>query len=614
MGQNIGIVFFSRVHTSVDERNGEIRARVVLQPFVIEEGLGIFHGFQTNEAPLANIMDLLAVQGQQLDRLYCLVTPQCISSEEWSGGEDRGLHVIDGDASTPYVSQFAFWCARMKELRPMLADVEIIPIPLKYREDALVEDIEGQIASLAARIKGDAGVSCEWSDCHIYADITGGPRYVNMMMTSVLQFLQYDGMRVEKMIYADNRTLSRQSRIYDVRAVGDIYKLVAGADAFVSYGSSRAIEEYFCYDPDTDEAETAIGSERKTVLRAMRAFSDAIQICQTKKIPSTLLTLSTALQAFSEMSEEVRMIEDRIFMQLIDTIRAGYGELLDVPQSRAQHYAAIIRWCVDKGLLQQAMTLATEWIPVILIERQIVYPTPALHSFAEAAVGRMHPNWEQNFIINPTDYQNRAYEKRKAEAVKVLKRAVEEGRVPSDAPPILRTIQRVHQLFLRILGNSNRADAFAKAPEEVKEIYRLVCDQLNSSNRTTAQWTIKSLLYNRKARDTICGQICKKDGIFVRRLLHMDPPQTEAGKTSKWATRRAEWDHMMHTQGLVQTDTDVELMMDCLQAHFELREQRNQINHATEKNDKSRKEVIALVSRCLASVDAAVASLHSGKE
>ena len=614
MGQNIGIVFFSRVHTSVDERSGVIRARVASQPFVMEEGLGIFHGFQTNEAPLANIMDLLSAQGQQLDRLYCLVTPQCISSEEWSGGEDRGLHVIDGDASTPYVSQFAFWCARMKELRPMFADVEIIPIPLKYREDALVEDIEGQIASLAARVKGDAGVPHEWSDCHIYADITGGPRYVNMMMTSVLQFLQYDGMRVEKMIYADNRTLSRQSRIYDVRAVGDIYKLVAGADAFVSYGSSRAIEEYFCYDPDTEEAEMAIGSERRNVLRAMRAFSDAIQICQTKKIPSTLLALNKALQAFSEMSEEMRAIEDRIFMQLIDTIRAGYGELLDVPQSRAQHYAAIIRWCVDKGLLQQAMTLATEWIPVILIEWRIVYPTPALRSFAEAAVDRMHPNWEQNFIIKPTDYRNLAYKNRKAEAVSVSKRAVKEGSIPSDAPPILRTIQRVHQLFPCILDGSNRADAFAKAPEEVQEIYRLVCDQLNAGNGKKGGWTIQSLLHDGGARNTICAQICKKDGIFVRRLLHMDPPQTEAGKASKWAACRAEWDHMMHTQRLVRTDTDVELMMDCIHAHFDLREQRNQINHATEKNDTSRKEVIALVSRCLASVDAAVAPLHSGKE
>ena len=614
MGQNIGIVFFSRVHTSVDERSGAIRARVASQPFVMEEGLGIFHGFQTNEAPLANIMDLLSAQGQQLDRLYCLVTPQCISSEEWSGGEDRGLHVIDGDASTSYVSQFAFWCARMKELRPMFADVEIIPIPLKYREDALVEDIEGQIASLAARIKGDAGVPREWHDCHIYADITGGPRYVNMMMTSVLQFLQYDGMRVEKMIYADNRTLSRQSRIYDVRAVGDIYKLVAGADAFVSDGSSRAIEEYFCYDPDTDEAEMAIGSERRNVLRAMRAFSDAIQICQTKKIPSTLLALSKALQAFSEMSEEMRAIEDRIFMQLIDTIRAGYGELLDVPQSRAQHYAAIIRWCVDKGLLQQAMTLATEWIPVILIEWRIVYPTPELRSFAEAAVDRMHPNWEQNFIIKPTDYQNLVYENRKAEAVSVLKRAVKEGSIPSDAPPILRTIQRVHQLFPRILGGSNRADAFAKAPEEVQEIYRLVCDQLNTGKGKKGGWTIQSLLHDRGAHNIICNQICKKDGIFVRRLLHMDPPQTEAGKASKWAARRAEWEHMMHTQELVQTDTDVELMMDCVHAHFDLREQRNQINHATEKNDTSRKEVIALVSRCLASVDAAMTPLHSGKE
>ena len=122
---------------------------------------------------------------------------------------------------------------------------------------------------------------------------------------------------------------------------------------------------------------------------------------------------------------------------------------------------------MDKGLLQQAMTLATEWIPVILIEWRIVYPTPALRSFAEAAVDRMHPNWEQNFIIKPTDYQNLVYENRKAEAVSVLKRAVKEGLIPSDAPPILRTIQRVHQLFPRILGGSNRAEAFAKAPEEV---------------------------------------------------------------------------------------------------------------------------------------------------
>ena len=156
MRQNIAINFFSfvRQEREADADTGLPITRVKEGTFVLEESLGCFPGFQTNEAPLANMIDLLTREGEKIARLYCLVTPQCISPE--MGGEDQGIVAMENDVRSVYPSQFDFWCARMKRLRPALADVEIIPILLHYREEALIEDIEGQVADLTERIKGDA--------------------------------------------------------------------------------------------------------------------------------------------------------------------------------------------------------------------------------------------------------------------------------------------------------------------------------------------------------------------------------------------------------------------------------------------------------------------------
>ena len=424
MRQNIAINFFSFILRTTQEAESGLPVMTVEEKdFVLEENLGHFSGFQTNEAPLANMVDLLTRDGEKITRLYCLVTPQCVPPS--MGGVAYRVVVVENGVRSVYPSQFDFWCARMRRLRSALADAEIIPILLCYREDALIEDIEGQVADLTERIKGDAGGASVWRDCHIYADITGGSRYANMMMTTVLQFLQYDGMQVEKMLYADFHTLSRENRIFDVRAASDAYKLVAGADAFVSLGSSRAIEEYFGYDAETGVAGKVIGDELRGVLAAMHEFSDAIQICRTANIPRALSALSASLEQFLDLPEEERTVEDRMFMQLIDTITEGYGALLGETDDESERYPAIIRWCMEKGLLQQAMTLATEWLPVCFVKRRIVYPLPILTSCAKAAVSRMHPGWMQNFIINPTLYWKVIQERKKKKNPVILQLDIE---------------------------------------------------------------------------------------------------------------------------------------------------------------------------------------------
>ena len=607
MNQNIAINFFSPVRCKTDPDTGRRICIVTEGNFILEVGGEPFPGFQTNEAPLANVVDLLAQKGERLHRVYCLVTPQCLSAE--MGGEDRALVVEEHGERSEYPSQFEFWCSRMKRLRPALAETDFIPILLHYHEDTLIEDIESQVASLTERIKADAGGFAEWNACHIYADITGGARYVTMMMTSVMQFLQYDGMRVEKMIYADFKTLSLENRIFDVHGTIDVYKLVAGADAFVSYGISRTIEEYFDYDAESGTSGKPISDALKGVLRAMHTFSDAIQICQTGNIPPALSALSTAITIFLDVPEEDRTVDDRMFMQLIDTITEGYGELLGETEDEAERYVPIIRWCIDKGLLQQAMTLATEWLPVCFVRQGIVRPVPAYISCAERAVDRMHPGWMQNFIISPAFYWNTIQEMCVDTYRPILTDALESGIVPEGAPSLVSAVRGVRQTFSQLRSNM---EGLRTLPADVQEIYELVCISLEKGNRGQS-WTVRGLLQDNNAWHLIKSQILKKkNNLLVYRLLGIKQCAFRQGNPNdieeRWAAWEDTWIKMLDTMGIVQTDCGRKHMMSCLRAYFYLREQRNQVNHATAENTLGRREIEGLLDNVLEELSTAASN------
>ena len=52
---------------------------------------------------------------------------------------------------------------------------------------------------------------------------------------------------------------------------------------------------------------------------------------------------------------------------------------------------------------------------------------------------------------------------------------------------------------------------------------------------------------------------------------------------------------MLETIKIVQTDCGREPMLSCLRAYFYLREQRNQVNHATAENTLGRREIEGLL-------------------
>ena len=149
-------------------------------------------------------------------------------------------------------------------------------------------------------------------------------------------------------------------------------------------------------------------------------------------------------------------------------------------------------------------------------------------------------------------------------------------------------------------------------PADVLEIYELVCISLEKGNRGQS-WTVRGLLQDNNAWHLIKSQILKKkNNLLVYRLLGIKQCAFRQGNPNdieeRWAAWEDTWTKMLETMGIVQTDCGRKHMMSCLRAYFYLREQRNQVNHATAENTLGRREIVGLLDNVLAELSAAASN------
>lgn len=215
----------------------------------------------------------------------------------------------------------------------------------------------------------------------VHADMTGGFRHTSMLMLSIIQLLKYRGVETGEVLYSE--PTSRV--VYRMTEIQRMFSLVAGADEFVKFGSVEALNEYFGKNPPPAVKE---------LLDAMNRFSDAIKICRTSEIEGELENLGKHIKTFREHPD--KDLKSELFAKIIDTIEREYGNLIGGKTSRAE----IIRWCMRKGFWQQAMTLCTEWLPEEIISRKICVPkNSVVKRNAELEGISFGRNWQQQLII-----------------------------------------------------------------------------------------------------------------------------------------------------------------------------------------------------------------------
>lgn len=366
-----------------------VTRNIVLQYPEIPNGI-----IQTNEAGLLYIEKLLNKKGHSLDMVYCLSTKTVRDSllsdnKNFSSWKMSPEFKRIGD-----VTHFQFLSKRMQEhdasWSGKLEMVKCNDLNENSSEGSaqILRDIS-KITDRLLQLKTD-----DVEELVIHCDITGGFRHGSAMLMVILQLLKYHGITTGNVIYTDVG-----KKIYEINNLQSMFTLINGADEFVNHGNASVLDKYF---KNLSDKTTSV--ELDGLLKAMNNFSNAVNLCVPNIIDEVVKNLRTALQSF-EASKNLSF-EEEIFSKLLKRIRSEYNPFL-LAGSEAFISINIVRWCMDKGLWQQAMTFANELFPRYICDKRIVYPAKDSYKHAE----KLHPHWENNYIVSSAPFPYTDYKK-----------------------------------------------------------------------------------------------------------------------------------------------------------------------------------------------------------
>lgn len=602
---NIFITFFSVIYGDVPAS----QAYAYCMDGKIEKGY--VTGSLTNEAPVYSMAKMLQEKGEKIDYIY-----------GFSTNDERTPHFevkVFGEAEKrpPYKDQVDFFQSFMTERCPALQKTVFRFIDFEYPTEELDRECVRQAIHAAERIKKDlkdAG-HC-WSDCRLYVDVTGGIRSAGMILSQIVQLLQHDGMTVEKILYSDYQKAENiPSRLFNITALTSLSQLIAGADAFVKYGSSLTLEEYFDYDYENNASGAYELSEPlKKLLHAMHRYSDVMQICQVDAIKSVLEDLKHALDEFSQHNIAADSLKEKAFSLMLDTIKKAYEDILKYAEDEeAALYYEMIRWCLKNGFTQQAMTLYVEWMPVYLEEKRVFYPAWR-EVMEEKMADRQDSSWQKNVFAICTKELYAL--KRQEYCLDRFKEALDGMKTEEKDP--LKSLDR--EIFAKgreelrfLIENKENIEKMREETDKVqylerlprlKELYKMI--QEYPPKRKAIVKDFAALLQRKAGWKETCNALQKMGDEGKCRLYGLGKALSKAdlpkNNNSTLEIRVAEFEAMLD-EDIVQTDFKRADVLDLVADYRTIRKTRNDINHAGNIKgataSMNRREVDELIGRCL---------------
>ncbi|QNU65527.1 TM1812 family CRISPR-associated protein [Ruminiclostridium herbifermentans] len=312
-------------------------------------------GVQTNEAAVKTVIQLLHESQKKLSTVYMLCTKTVLD-------EIKGLEEKHKEFFERRIKEF---CEDNKYSCPKFEKID-------YDESSKGEKVFNEIINMANKIDEDYNSS----DITVYADMTGGMRNSSMLMLSIMRLLQYKGIKIEKVLYSnwspdtgetymeiisneDKNSVCKQNddkqKYNTIDNITDIYKinnLIAGAEEFVKFGSAQTLTEYFQIFINNNPT-----SPLSLLIDAMNNFSENLKLCRYGYFKESIDKLKDCINNYRRNA--LNDINEKIFYLFLSTIKKEYDLLLKQDRTDLD----IISWCIEKGYLQQALTLYVEKVP-----------------------------------------------------------------------------------------------------------------------------------------------------------------------------------------------------------------------------------------------------------
>ena len=211
---------------------------------------------------------------------------------------------------------------------------KVVTIPISYEE---AEDFsEKAVPSILEHVK-DEDI--------IFLDVTGGFRNANMYLLLLSRILSYKGIRTAGAVYSNYKTAA----VEDISYLIELFDLVGGMQELTSFGNVQTLRAYY-------EQQTGQNRPRDekivALLDSMERLTETITLCRTSQIEEHL-------NRFNDALADAENCDDPLMRTLVPVFRGKFGRKLTTP--------GLIKWCVENGMIQQALTIYKERIPTYLI-------------------------------------------------------------------------------------------------------------------------------------------------------------------------------------------------------------------------------------------------------
>lgn len=246
----------------------------------------------------------------------------------------------------------------------------------------------------------------------VYLDSAGGKRTTGNVIQLLTKLLKYKGIRNPYSLYADIN-----GKLNLISDTADFVRMTELADAFNEFMTSgKSKQLYVCFENEQS-------ADIKSLLSVMTEFSDRIQLGNIEGIDQTVVKLNDCIEKMNTC-DNASSIESVILKQFLPVIKEkliGTSDKVD--------YLKIIRWCLDNTLVQQALTIFVEKIPVYLFEHGII-------KYCGDVVNARRKYEENRDKMKPFDWETEVFYSEildsEAAEVKELRTYLSDGKMPKN--------------------------------------------------------------------------------------------------------------------------------------------------------------------------------------
>ena len=315
------------------------------------------------------LAEVLSKKGKKIDYIYVLNSWQTENKKIFvSNDESKNIYY-----SNEYKEYTAF--EYFKERCASLVDTEnIINISLEKVKDKVevsqaLYDFTNQLIELTKD-----------STINLYVDIHGGLRDSFTVVDSVLMLMKnMYNVNLVDMYSVKQKDVKTGYEVVSVKNEYTIYDFVGGMHEFLSFGRSNGLIKYVEEEMEKESDDSELHEKNQALVDAINMFSDGISLNQAGLFSDRLSELAGKVNGVSYKKNFgiVKQLISNNYVAYIDKIENKNGEQsrYDLLGIEKNYLPAQLKWCLDKDLLQQTLTLIESVMIEFLISEGIVsYP------------------------------------------------------------------------------------------------------------------------------------------------------------------------------------------------------------------------------------------------